>query len=460
LVQNSNGSCRRNSHHLHIAVVGEEMSDVVLTDQPNGFWAKIGAAPSGDALALRIARSILLPGSIGAEIALTRSQPSEARSTGLNALGVGWAEYPADVARFLGIARRLGVEGQRTNLIRNPRCEGAIGATPPTHWELVLPAGVTAAWTRTTRNGIEGVDIELSGTSTNALQFVINFDITRPVAASGQTWASSFFFQELVGVAGVTASEILVLGETAGGAFVEGTSSNFFASRSTLQRRSISFSMANANTTRAAGLYRTNTIASGTNLTGYRIFLGWPQLEQGAFASSPILPPVGAPAASTRGADLVTATLASLGIGANGACTVLGTFMLPQPTPSGFFPSMFTVQGATSENSYGVFQDATGGVLYIIRRTAGVNAVVPVGAVTAGTQFRVGMTVSGAGGASVSLNGGAPVSITGGPTSGMSIFRIGSDYGGVSQMFGEIGLASVLPFSVSDANLQQLVARL
>jgi hypothetical protein len=39
-----------------------------------------------------------------------------------------------------------------------------------------------------------------------------------------------------------------------------------------------------------------------------------PQLELGPAASTPILPPSGSPGASTRGADLVTASLAALGI--------------------------------------------------------------------------------------------------------------------------------------------------
>ena len=37
--------------------------------------------------------------------------------------------------------------------------------------------------------------------------------------------------------------------------------------------------------------------------------LYWPQLEQGEFATSPILPPVGTVAASTRAADLLNVPL-------------------------------------------------------------------------------------------------------------------------------------------------------
>ena len=114
-----------------------------------------------------------------------------------------------------------------------------------------------------------------------------------------------------------------------------------------------------------------------------------PQLELGSFASSPILPPAGSPQATTRGADLVSAILTTLGIRPTGACTLLLTGMLPQAAPAGAAQSLAQLDSGSDASAI-VFDNAAGGSTL---RVAGQT----LGTMTAGTPFRIAASIDGAG---------------------------------------------------------------
>ncbi len=371
-----------------------------------------------------------------------------------------WQEFPSDVPRYQGTARRLLVEGQRTNTNRNARAEGASGATPPTHWVVTLPPGVTATYSPFTRNGVDGVNMELAGTTSGAARVTVSFEVTRPVAASGQSWTNSFFFIETVPNANITMTDTVVVGETAGGTFVESAGFDFTAARGVFARRAATIAMANASTERAAGRFRTNVISSGVDVTGYRCWFGWPQLEQGAFVATPALAAIGVPATSTRGSDFVSDTLANLGIGDNGACTLLATFMIPQSTPASVFPALLHVAG-TAGNFVTLSTQATT-TIYGHGSIAGVPGPTPgIGAFTAGVPFRIGMSISGTGAVSFSLDGAAVVTAASGcPTSGLTTLTVGNTPIGGGPLFGEVGFLRAIAAPVSGADLQRLVLEL
>jgi len=191
--------------------------------------------------------------------------------------------------------------------------------------------------------------------------------------------------------------------------------------------------------------------------TTARAQYGAAQTELGAFASTPILPAVGTPAASTRGADLVSATLASLGIGANGACTVLGTAMLPQASPAAGSFTLFSISDGTANNRIFV-RDNNSTNLLLWRVAGGAASNASAGSYTAGTVFRFGASIDGAGRVAFSNNGGTAATVTGAPTSGLGTLNVGNGVAGTEAFYGEIGRLRVLPFPVSDAELQRLVA--
>jgi hypothetical protein len=184
------------------------------------------------------------------------------------------------------------------------------------------------------------------------------------------------------------------------------------------------------------------------------------QLELGAFASTPILPPVGAPGASTRGADLITAPLSSRGIPASGACTVLMTAMIPQNAPAGMSQMLMQIDSGGDGNRFGIRNAAGGANVVGFRSTASVLADSTAAVMTAGTPFRCGLSIDGAGRAAFSFNGGAAVAVTGGPTSGLTTLRLGNAAAGVTALFGEVGTVQILPAVLSDADLAARVAAL
>jgi hypothetical protein len=181
------------------------------------------------------------------------------------------------------------------------------------------------------------------------------------------------------------------------------------------------------------------------------------QLEVGGFATSYVEVSSGA---ATRGADTVTASLSSLGIAANGACTVLSSCILPQlAATSGADHRILHIDDGTGNNGYQI-RNFSGSNLNGQRVTGGVTTGGLIGNLTANVLFRVGMTIDGAGRVAFSLNGATPLIVTGGPTTGLTSLRVGINFNSTFFLWGEIERFRVLPYSVSDAELQFLVGAL
>jgi hypothetical protein len=187
-----------------------------------------------------------------------------------------------------------------------------------------------------------------------------------------------------------------------------------------------------------------------------------PQLELGSFASTPILPPIGTPAASMRGTDILTALLSDLDIGSNGACTVLwrGAF---SATNIGNSQTIAAIDDGTAANRCEIRLTSTG-IPEVIRVTAGVVAQSNFGGAppTPGATMRAGFTLDGAGrlaGVVAGYNGGAVEAVAGTATVGLSTFRHGTSVGNSRELWGETHTLTVMP-PRSDAEMQALVAAL
>lgn len=363
-----------------------------------------------------------------------------------------WRTYAADVPRFVNPANRLLFEGQRTNSFTNPRCEGATPGTPgtmPTTWSIAAALGLTTTVVGVgTEDGINYVDVQFSGTPTSTGTVQINHITTNPAAIDGQVWTYSLFSRLVGGSLTNVGNAVLAL--------ALGTTNvnvNYTLSSDPLagQRRAATGTAAGG-TTVANGRWRCN-VTSGLAVD-FTVRLGWPQLELGAFASSPILPPVGSPGASTRGADVLTATLSSLGIVANGSCAIWGTAMIPQNAPTGVNQALFQIDDGSDSNRF-MLRNVGGGATIVPAQvvsgttTDGASA----GSMTAGTLFRWGATINSAGRMAVSIDGGAVVAVTGGPTSGFTTLRLGNNFSGTAPLFGELGVVNAIARTLSDAEL-------
>ena len=406
------------------------------------------------------ATAFVRSGVLRSPFTITRAQTGGVQSTAINGGNNGLTFYGADVPRFTGPVQRLPIEGQGTNTIQNPRCEGAVAGSPgtmPTRWSVT---GSSVGLTRTVvaagvENGIPYVDLRFNGTATAGVNVDIPLDLISASAASGQTWTGSVYIRRIGGsLTNINLPAIYVREWSAGFIFLNQFFLDVSADFASLlaSRRVLTATLTNASTAFVDLSFQFSPTLSAPVDVTFRI--GAPQLKQLPFADTPSFPPVGTPGASTRGVDLVSASLASLGIAASGACTVLWSGVVPNFI-TGATHTIACLDDNSVNNRFTMRIDQASGQLQAQRSLAGVSATANAGAVTAGAAIKGGMALNGSGRAAVSLNGGAVAAVTGGPSSGLTQCRLGNIFDGSAPMWGETTRFRLLPF-VSDSDLQTL----
>lgn len=413
--------------------------------------------------------SVIGPSYLDSRFGVTRAQVAGVRATALGADGMTRGEFGANVPRFNGAPRRLLIEGQRTNAVRNSRGEGGVPGTPgtpPTNWSVGATPGVTLTQVGSGLDaGIQYVDWRVQGTSTAAvgtavLALVVGFETpaASPAVTVGQTWNLSVFMR-LVGGTFPTRAEgqRLVIEERDAGSVLAFRTQQV-AVTSAMTRFAFPQTIAAAGAVSARpGVW---IYAAGGDVIDFTLRIGWPQMELGPFASTPILPLIGTPGASTRGADQVSAPLANLGIGANGACTILGTFMLPQLPVAGTSALLAQIDTGADANRVLLLVNSAGDVFAARSTATAYVASLSIATISANTTFAAGLTHNGAGYVAGISAGGVLRTVTGAPASGHTTLRLGNTVTGTSPMFGEVRSLTVIPGALSDADLQARVATL
>ncbi|OJY71840.1 MAG: hypothetical protein BGP12_09635 [Rhodospirillales bacterium 70-18] len=278
-----------------------------------------------------------LAGTLDARIAFTRaSTASYTDNAGtLRSVAIDTPRFDTDPATLL--PRGLLAEEQRTNQIRNPRAEGATvgtigaGGVLPTNWGRYATAGLSSAVVAVgTESGIPYCDIRWWGTATGTASATCFPEPATVIAGGiGQSWTASMFCTLVGGsLAGASSGPALnVIEYTATGVYVVGSGVGFtpIAAALATQRRSYT-RMLTGDTTNFVGTTIATTFPTGA-VVDFTLRIGVPQLEQGPFASSPILPPAGTLAASTRAADIAKIAGADFAALYNPvACTVVTRF--------------------------------------------------------------------------------------------------------------------------------------
>jgi hypothetical protein len=203
------------------------------------------------------------------------------------------------------------VEEQRVNSIPNNTMVGAVAGTPgtlPTAWTyMVAPGGVTRQIVGTgSEDGIAYMDVRFSGTTTDASG--CSWSPGAGAALTGQTWAGSVYWKLVGGTtAGVTSFDVGLIENTSGGVFVTGAFYPQTAPTSTAlirQRATAIRALSGGGTVGQCSLVNRLAIPTATAID-FTLRIGLPQLELGAFATTPILT---TGTSATRSADVATIT--------------------------------------------------------------------------------------------------------------------------------------------------------
>lgn len=360
-----------------------------------------------------------------------------------------FVEFGFNEARF-DPALGLLIEGESTNRCNNPRAEYSTlptfpTATLPVNWG-TIPTGIPNRDIvgYQTINGINCILLRLSGVPT--------------VSGTSQIWAVGGLTDSGVTIGTVVTSSVFV-------ALVGGTLRNIggFELRTENAPGSTSFNLTST-LTRISNI-RTLTGTSAftalrwafTNTTDpvdITIAIGCPDRKFSSFLSSPVLPPVGTRAVSTRLTEQLTASLSSLGVSTSGLSTMVGTYTLYQLGSGGFLPNLMEINNGSLNDRVWVYNSA--GTIVMARSTGGVTTTVTLGSgIVADTPFRVAISNAGNGRIAGSLNGGALQTLAGAPTT-YTTMRVGSGFGGDQPMFGYQRGFSYLDYAVDDTRLQQL----
>jgi hypothetical protein len=263
------------------------------------------------------------------------------------------------------------IEEQRTNSIRNNTMQGAVAGTPgtnPTNWD--APA-TQASLTKTivgtgTDSGISYLDIQIAGTPSGNGTYAIDFEpVNGVVGATAQAWTTSAYLKlqggTLTNVGSISLR--LVERDAGGGAVLQNTGSTIVPTSANLRAQRNLYSVTTSGGVSTAfvqpriGIPFTSGAAVDITLR-----IGLPQLELGAFATSPILT---TGAAATRLADVATIT------GTN-------------------FSSFWNASEGTIVAKFSVAEDATSkAIVTVSDATANERLMINTNSARAGTSFRV-----------------------------------------------------------------------
>lgn len=386
------------------------------------------------------ATAFVRSGVLRSPFTIARAQTGGVQSSAVNGGNNGLTFYGADVPRFNGPAQRLLIEGQTTNFVQQP-----VAVSSPTGaWSQGGGGTATPTLTRdfsVSPGGIQdAARVRWVGPNTGN----VTLRVPTSGAPVGTTCTVSFWaFTRSLGNASSAFVDLM-----------DGAVSANILSQFVLNQWVRVVAAGVVSGSNASAQWVDLTFSGFT--TGEIDFDCWGnQGEERSFATSLVFPPAGTPGASTRGHDRVSASLSSLGIAANGACTVLWSGVVPNFI-TGSTHTIACLDDGTGDNRFTMRVDQASGQLQAQRSLLPQgSATANAGAVTAGAAIKGGMALNGSGRAAVSLNGGAVAAVTGGPSSGLTQFRLGNLFADLASMFGETTSLRILPF-VSDSDLQSL----
>ncbi|MBR0643978.1 phage head spike fiber domain-containing protein [Plastoroseomonas hellenica] len=215
--------------------------------------------------------------------------------------------YAADGTRTDSVI----IEPAAENAIRNPRAEGAAAGTPgtvPTGWSVALVSGLASeVVTVNGPHGLPWIGVRIFGTPTATATPAILFEqASNCPAAPSQTWTLSHWLMLAGGsLANIGPLSHRLVGQTSGGGTPVGSAilvplSSVPAGAATRYQSTTTLLPDGSIARIFTSLGLPVTAGQPIDVT---LALALPQLEPGEAATTPILPPTGAPGPSARAAD-------------------------------------------------------------------------------------------------------------------------------------------------------------
>ena len=221
----------------------------------------------------------------------------------------------ADVARFdydptTLQCKGLLIEESRVNSLRNNTMQNSAAGTPgtyPTNWSRFTPlSGLTSSIEAVgVENGIEYIDVKLSGTPSGNGSFQVFFETGTSVAAlTGEAWSLSSYLKIVGGSSSNVTFRIGWDENNGSGGFVTNKVSPNLSITSALARLSHSATLTGGATVAYIFPWFAFNVTSG-QAVDVTVRIGLPQAEKGAFPTSVIKTST---ATVTRNADVATMT--------------------------------------------------------------------------------------------------------------------------------------------------------
>lgn len=386
------------------------------------------------------------PRSLHSSLAVTRASTAG----GYDAAG-NYLELAAGQPRF-DMAGGLIVEEARTNAIRNPRIEGAAAGSPgtvPAYWTVSAVAGLTRTLSTGVEAGAPYLDCNFAGTSTAAGYCVVMLEQVGAVAAAaGQSWTCGV---NVALVAGSIPSggNLRLRMQERGDSSSPATDAGFGAALAT-QRVVCTRLLTAAGTTSIVPSVLAY-VPSGVAMN-FTLRVSLPQMEQAAFATTPVLPPAGSRVAQARAADQILCQP----VGGYGGGTLLIAASLPQATPAGQPQGLWQIDDGTDANR--LILRSTGTTLTAeVERGGASGAVMTLGSIVPGTAFRA-VFAWAAGSQAACMTGGAVQTAAATLPAGLARLLPGHGSGGWNRALnGSVRLLQYLPARLPDTQLQGLV---
>lgn len=326
-------------------------------------------------------------------ITCTRSTVAYADSA---ATGV-WSSFAVDVPRITdkGLLREEG----RTNSIRNSAAGGVASGTPgtlPTNW--FKDSTATQVFSIVgfgTDNGVDYIDFRINtGVSNNdRVYFGIGFEPSNGTGiasgvSAGQVWAGSFFAKIVAGsIGGGNCAAVIRPFNSGGTGLTDQSAAITLASSGAFgQARKSVIGTLPANSARLTSFLLVQGLSTGAPLD-VTIRIGWPQLELGAYVTSPIRT---TSATVTRGFDTITVkSFSKWFVGTYG--TLYADATLAGAT-SGEFPGVVGFRSGGSGLTGFFFNGSTGNGNGIVRDDASVTqASLQIVSAAAATAHKLAM---------------------------------------------------------------------